>query len=125
MKYLIAAFAVFLLPATGNAEPSTFFKTCEDIKLSDDGLSFSAKCKKKDQSINQTSIALKGIHNLDGKLSMGAGESTYQKSCDTVRLQLSPEFRLTAICKTAAGRPSNTQLPLEGFHNIDGVLTKS
>lgn len=123
MKFLLAFGLAFGIAGSASAAESTFQNSCSDIKLAADGMTITAQCKKNDGTPVPASYALQGVHNVDGKLSMGEGASTYQQTCDTVRLQHNAKMaRLTAICKTKNGRPSNTQLPLTDINNIDGVL---
>lgn len=130
MKYHLYLGAL-LAPTFALADVSNFHKTCSDIALSKDGTTITANCRRSNGSMNATSISLKGVHYVDGRLTLGEGESDYQKSCDGIRLQIPtktnnlPEVRLTAICRTKGQRPSNTQLSLPGIQNIDGVLRAS
>ena len=125
MKLLLALSIVLGAGGSVSAAESTFQNSCSDIKLAADGTTITAQCKKQNGTPIPASYTLQGVHNLDGKLSMGEGASTYQQSCDTVRLQHNAKMaRLTAICKTQNGRPSNTQLPLTDINNVDGVLKR-
>ena len=130
MKPLLVVLGT-LLATCAFAADSTFHKTCSDLKLNADGSGFSAVCKKRNGQPNNTSLTLKGVQNLDGKLSIvPGGPSNYVQSCNTIRLQVPsssmqiPHPRLTAICKKKNGHPSNTQLELDNIENVDGVLTQ-
>ena len=65
--------------------PSTFQKTCEDIKYGVDSKGtpvVQASCLEADGETRVTSyVALRGFHNKEGRLTAGPGLSTFQKTC--------------------------------------------
>lgn len=124
-------FVAAVMPICAFAATSTFHQSCSGIKLSTDGTTIEAGCWKRDRktSVN-TSLRLKGIVNIDGKLTMVRGaQSNHDKSCDTFVLYLparekssTQEPQLSAICKTNSQKRSRSILNLTGIENIDGTL---
>lgn len=117
------------LPSSALFAQGPFHLTCTAAKLNDDGSGFSATCKKRNGSLNQTSLTFRGLQNVDGNLTFTTGPTNYQQNCNTIRLRV-PEGKssgvplVTAVCKTAAGKPNMTQLDITNIANIDGVLTQ-
>ncbi|MHC5719630.1 MAG: mannose-binding lectin, partial [Nostoc sp.] len=99
---------------------STYQQTCTDISIQ--GNILSATCKKRDGSLKNTSIVLKGIENIDGGLKVTDPNkpSNYHETCTEISIQGNV---LSATCKRADGSPNKTSLVLDGIENIDGNLT--
>lgn len=127
MKFIRTSLALTCLAISSAAfaGPSNFQNSCTDIKLSPDNSQILASCKKKDGKAVPASLVITGVENIDGKLTVTGKPSSFLQTCDTVRIKPTPKaVHLTAICKTKAGKPSNTQVELTGISNIDGVLTQ-
>ncbi|MEH2279422.1 MAG: LamG-like jellyroll fold domain-containing protein [Nostoc sp.] len=99
---------------------STYQQSCSDISIQ--GNVLSATCTKSDGSLNNTSIVLKGIENIDGELKLTDPNkpSSYQETCTEIFIQGNV---LSATCKKADGSPNKTSIVLDGIENIDGNLT--
>ncbi|MEH2335255.1 LamG-like jellyroll fold domain-containing protein [Nostoc sp.] len=98
---------------------SNYQETCTDISILGDVLS--ATCRKRDDSLNNTSIVLKGIENIDGQLTIidPNKPSNYQGSCSDISVQGN---LLSATCRKGDGSLNKTSIVLDGIENIDGNL---
>lgn len=99
---------------------SSYQKSCFNIKVKKDLLS--ATCIKIDGKINNTSIHIPGIENINGILTFNNPNnfSSYQKTCFNMKVK---GDLLSATCIKIDGRLNNTSIHLPGIENINGVLT--
>jgi hypothetical protein len=66
---------------------------------------------------------LRGILNVDGKLTQARGASSFQQSCEGVSIELAGQsVILFAKCLRIDGAPADSRLRLDGIENVDGVL---
>ena len=109
-------------PTTQEQQPmsSSYQETCTEISVS--GNVLSATCQRRDGSLNQSSIVLKGIENIDGQLTITDPNkpSNFQGSCTDISINGDV---LSATCNKADGSPNQTSIVLKGIENIDGNLT--
>ena len=107
--------------------PSTFQKTCNDIKYGVDSKGtpvVQASCLKNDGRTRVTSYAaLRGFHNKEGKLYAGPGVSTFQKTCRDSSMEVKGEHvYLMSTCAKTNGEQVKTSTILYDVNNIDGQL---
>ncbi|MBD2604818.1 hypothetical protein H6G81_09840 [Scytonema hofmannii FACHB-248] len=102
-----------------DAAPSSYQKTCSQISIA--GNQLSAICKTRNGSLNQTSLTLRGIENIDGNLKVTNPNkvSSYQNSCPEIGIN---GRRINATCKRRDGSLKRTSIVLNGIENIDGFL---
>lgn len=99
---------------------SNYQLTCKNISI--DGDKLSATCQKRDgSSWNETSIALKGIENIDGNLEVTKPDqaSSYQLSSNDISID---GDKLSANCRRRDGSWNKSSIVLNGIENIDGTL---
>lgn len=106
---------------------STFQKTCNNIKYGVDKEKtpvVMASCLKKDNKTRQeTAAAIRGFSNNEGRLTAGAGVSTFQKTCKDMKVEARDDHvHLTATCKKTSGEWVPTSTILYDVDNIDGKL---
>ena len=77
-----------------------------------------ADCRTINGSYNQTSIAIRGIENIDGTLKVTGAASSYQLTCQNIGVVGDV---LSASCQRINGSSEFSALP--GIANINGVLT--
>ena len=77
-----------------------------------------ADCRTINGSCNQTSIAIRGIENIDGTLKVTGAASSYQLTCQNIGVVGDV---LSASCQRINGSSEFSALP--GIANINGVLT--
>jgi uncharacterized protein len=105
-------------PGGGSQSASTFQNSCSDISVS--GATLRANCRRINGSYDATSIALRGIENIDGTLMVtGSGASSFQNTCQNISISGAV---LSAMCKRRDGSWLTTRLALPGIANIDGAL---
>jgi hypothetical protein len=99
--------------------PSSFQNSCRNISIA--GSTLSAECRRINGSFAQTSILLRGIANIDGRLTAGNlnTASSFQDSCSNIQIT---GVTLTAACRRMNGSFQNSSILLPGIHNRDGVL---
>lgn len=118
---------VVLTAAAPASAASGFQNSCSNIAFAYDAAStatITAMCLKADGSANSSRLVLTGISNQGGKLVMGSGPSTFQKSCGSIAITTSASgATLTALCRTASGGSNATSLPLNNIGNNNGNLT--
>lgn len=96
----LCTIATLAICSAAYAAPSTFQKSCTDIKLSEDATKITANCKKMDGTSIPASLDLGGVENIDGKLTKSGKKTTFQQSCNTSNLGINDKHvHLTAICK--------------------------
>lgn len=132
MKKLMFLTMVFglVMVFSGSASaqsPSTFQKTCKDIKYGVDSKGtpvVQASCLKKDGKTRVTSYAaLRGFHNNEGRLTAGAGLSTFQKTCRDSSMEVKGQHvYLMSTCAKTNGEVVKTSTILYDVNNIDGQL---
>lgn len=120
---LAAAFAV-----AAAAQSSTFQNTCSNISFTygaNNAATLQAVCLRSNGTPNQTSLALTGISNQNGKLvQSGSGASTFQQSCGNIQITASGSgVTLSALCRTSGGSSVATSIPLTGIGNNNGTLS--
>jgi hypothetical protein len=100
---------------------STFARNCENIRVTADRLY--AECRRADGSLNQSSILIKGITNLAGRLYFTGMDkpSSFQDSCINIRIAYTGST-LEAECRTPDGRFIPTYTAIPGIANNNGVL---
>jgi uncharacterized protein YecT (DUF1311 family) len=98
---------------------STYQDSCKDIQIT--GITLSATCRAADGSFNDTSIAVRGIANIDGVLTFDSMEkaSTFQNSCTDIEVT---GRTLSANCRRIDGSFNQTSITISEIANIDGVL---
>jgi len=106
---------------------STFQKSCENIRYGVDkqGTPVAlASCLKADGKTRvETAVALRGFHNMEGRLTAGAGVSTFQKTCKDMKVGFSEgQVRVNAMCKKTSGEWVSASAILYDVNNIDGQL---
>jgi hypothetical protein len=99
---------------------SSFNRSCKDARIVDGKLH--AKCRQRDGVERDTSIALRGIHNIDGVLRFSGpvGESSFLRSCDAPMVC---GTTLIARCRKRDGTLNETSIPIAGIHNLAGNLS--
>ncbi|MDF5718721.1 MAG: CVNH domain-containing protein [Rhizonema sp. NSF051] len=102
-----------------NAAPSSYQNSCRNISISGDVLS--ADCYRVDHSLNNTSIELRGIENINGTLRETdfSKSSSYQLTCSNIHIHGNI---LKAICSKRDASLTRTSIALDGIENINGVL---
>jgi hypothetical protein len=107
------------LPAAQAQAPSSYQSSCTDISIA--GATLVATCRRIDGSFNQTSIVLRGIENIDGRLEFTQPGQTasFQNSCNDIHVIGST---LTANCRRINGSFERTSLLIPEISNINGVL---
>jgi hypothetical protein len=124
---LAAVIGVGVAPAQ---EPSTFQKTCTNIRYGVDSAGTPvavASCPKGDGKTRVESYAaLRGFHNKDGRLSAGPGLATFHKTCTGMKLGVRKDdgaVVLTATCPKTSGERVETSTVLWDVHaDRDGQL---
>lgn len=126
MKQSLLSVIVFLATSTlveinspANARPSSYQETCNEISVSRNFLS--ANCRRRNGTVKQTSIVLRGIENINGNLKITNPRkvSTYQETCNTISVYGNV---LSANCRRRDGTVKQTSIVLQGIENINGVL---
>lgn len=106
---------------------SSFQNTCSNIEFvyMNNTATLKAVCLKRDGTANPTSLAIKGISNNNGKLVMGGGASSFQKSCGNIRVKAkdTKNVILKAFCRTTSGSSNKSKISLDGISNNNGSLT--
>jgi len=127
-KKLVVIFMALALPAVALFAVSSFQNTCSNIKFIYEGNSpvLSATCLRKNGTVKPSKLVLQGISNQNGRLVKRTGESTFQKSCGNIRIEVagSTSVILTALCRKTDGSSIPAKLPLDGISNQDGTLTE-
>lgn len=111
-------------------EPSTFQKTCIQIRYGVDSAGtpvVAASCPKKDGKTRVESYAaLRGFHNRDGRLSAGPGAATFQKTCTGMKVGVRKDdgaVVLSASCPKDSGEQVEASIVLWDVHaDGDGRL---
>jgi hypothetical protein len=100
--------------------PSSYQLTCSNISLS--GNVLSAVCRRRNQTLNRTSIVLRGIENIDGTLRVinPGGIASFQLTCRNTSVNGS---QLSGSCRKINQTYVNTSTNINGIENINGVLT--
>jgi len=106
--------------APANAGPSTYQNSCRDMKVI--GSELAGFCLTRDGREVYAALPLRGIENIDGRLTATNyyRDSNFQKSCG--RFSMSGNV-LRATCRTRNGGLRNTAIALNGIQNIDGNLS--
>ena len=119
-----------LMIAAGPAlaqQASSFQQSCENIFYTTDSAgtpAIEATCKNGDGSESITSkVAIRGIHNMEGRLSAGAGVSTFQQSCEGMRIAVDGQHvKLYATCQKSDGSSVETSATIWDILNDNGRL---
>jgi hypothetical protein len=106
-----------LASAPALAQQASFQSSCTNISVV--GATLTATCRRVNGTLNQTSIVLRGIANINGRLTQTGGSSTFQSSCQNVRVIGST---LTATCREQNGSFFNSSILIPGIVNNNGVL---
>ena len=126
MKRNLFCLVSFLLTCTcvgvtkpASAHLSTYQESCNNISIS--GNVLSANCTSLTGQSRRTSIELKGIENINGKLKITDinKPSNYQDSCTNISINGN---KLSARCSKLNGRSRRTSIVLNGIENINGIL---
>jgi hypothetical protein len=106
--------------SAASAAPSSYQLTCSNISLS--GNVLSAVCRRRNQTLNRTSIVLRGIENIDGTLRVinPGGIASFQLTCRNTSVNGS---QLSGSCRKINQTYVNTSTNINGIENINGVLT--
>ncbi|CAN5485915.1 hypothetical protein BH11PSE4_BH11PSE4_03890 [soil metagenome] len=122
---LIGALVASASPAMA---ASSFQNTCSQIMFAyaaDGSPSIQAVCLRADGTPHQTSLALKGISNNNGKLVAAGGPASFQQSCGNILIAVTTaDATLTAFCRTVSGSFNATSFPLDNISNQNGNLTQ-
>lgn len=108
------------------AAPSNAQLTCSNMQFTYLGNSagITATCLRADGTPNNTQIAIQGISNQNGNLSMTDGNSTFQQSCGNIRINAELSgIVLTAFCRRMDGSFNATSIPVMGIQNLNGKLS--
>ncbi|MFN6535391.1 MAG: CVNH domain-containing protein [Nostoc sp. EkiNYC01] len=118
LVFVVSA-ALISKPMSAWAVASNYQLTCSNINVQENVLS--ADCKRRDQSVESTSITLKGIENIDGTLKvLDPGiTANYNLTCTNIAVSGN---ELSAKCRTKNGAYVNTSTVINGIENIDGSL---
>ena len=83
-----------------------------------------AGCQKADGKTRvESAAALRGFHNMEGRLSAGAGVSSFQKTCVGMKMEVRDgNVHLNANCRKTSGESVPTSTILYDVHNMDGQL---
>ena len=102
-----------------SARLSNYQDTCSHIYV-DENILF-ANCSSLTDQSRQTSLELKGIENINGKLEVTdiSKPSNYQHSCTDISIYGN---RLSAICSRPNGERRRTSTVLNGIENNNGIL---
>jgi hypothetical protein len=105
---------------------SSFAGSCKNIRVTASRVeppTLYAECRRADGSLNHSSILIKGITNLGGRLYFEGMDkpSSFQGSCINIRIAYTGST-LEAECQTADGRFIPTYTPIPGIANNNGVL---
>jgi hypothetical protein len=111
-------------------EPSTFQKTCNQIRYGVDAAGTPvvvASCPKSDNNKRVESYAaLRGFHNKEGRLSAGPGAATFHKTCTGMKVGVRKDdgaVVLSASCPKTSGEQVETSIVLWDVHaDSDGRL---
>jgi hypothetical protein len=121
-KSLVVAAAIalcFVAQSVRAQSASSFQNSCSNMTVTANILR--ANCRKINGSYDQTSIAIRGVENIDGTLRVtGAGASSYQQTCQYIGIVGSV---LSATCRRINGSWQLSSLALPGIANINGILT--
>lgn len=124
-----AAVSIFLT-STGLAfasnEPSTLQDSCSNVAFTYLGAEagIQATCLRSDGMPVETSIALSGISNRDGVLTYSGGDSSFQRTCGSIRvLSQGGGLILHARCRNLAGNAQPTSIEIMGISNQNGELS--
>jgi hypothetical protein len=118
---LLFAFSVAIIasPLTAAAAPSSYQLTCSGISLRENVLS--ATCRTMNQSLNSTSITLRGIENIDGTLKVLDPRKIANFNLTCANTFVSGD-QLSGKCRKINGAFVQTLTGINGIENIDGVL---
>lgn len=122
------AFAAVLGSTTVFAEqPSTFQKSCNNIKYGTDKEGtpiVMASCLKVDGKTRvNTAAALRGFQNKEGSLTPAPGVSSFQKTCKDMKVEVKgDQVLLIATCKKTSGEWAGTSTFVYDIENIDGNM---
>ena len=124
LTWFLAAILSFFVSLGGVspafAAPSSYQFTCSNISLI--GNVLSAVCRRRDQTLNRTSIVLRGIANIDGTLRVINPReiASFQLTCRNTSVNGS---QLSGSCRKINQTYVNTSTNINGIDNINGVLT--
>lgn len=104
-------------------EPSTFQKSCNNIRYGVDASGtpvVAASCLKSDNKTRvETYVALRGFQNKEGRLVAGPGTATFQKTCTSITLGVRKDdgaVVLSATCPKESGEKVETSIVLWDVH---------
>jgi hypothetical protein len=130
MLRLIAAVAAAIACAgAAHAGPSSFQRSCSDIRLEHPAgdVVLVATCRDRAGRGHPADFELTGYHNIDGRLVFdGRGKSSFQRSCDRIDVAANQNgVLMVAHCRTRDQRVVRTSIEIQDLHNIDGRLVRS
>jgi hypothetical protein len=123
-KSIMIAFAICagvsgLASIPARAQESSFQSSCRGISIA--GATLTATCRRVDGTFARTSIVLRGIANINGRLQQTAPEepATFQDSCQHIHVI---GGTLTATCRKVDGAYIETSILIPNIENINGNL---
>ena len=127
MRFLFIAAGLLLLPiAAAQAKPSSFQRSCDDIRIevTSSGAYLSAQCRDGQGQYRATDMRLIGYQNDDGYLiRYGFENSSFQHSCDQYWLEVTDGWgALHGNCRSRDGSYVESEIELQGIENIGGQL---
>lgn len=116
---LLATSTLVGINSPANARPSSYQETCNEVSVY--GNFLSANCRRRNGTVEQTSIVLRGIENINGNLKITNPRkvSTYQQTCNRISVYGNV---LSANCRRRDGTIKQTSIVLHGIENINGAL---
>ncbi len=129
-KYLLVAPAALaaLFAASPASAASTFPNTCSNTSFqwsASGQATIASTCLQANGMPHATSLVLMGISNVNGKLTQGSGNSTFQQSCGAIQiLATTPQVVLSAYCRTSSGTSEPTSMSLNNIGNNNGNLVQ-
>lgn len=105
---------------------STFQQTCTNVQFSiiNNEPTISADCSRLNSKVKSSTLVLRGIVNMNGRLAQDSGPSTFQKACKDMQISVDDTaVALSATCPKKTGQFEKSSLPINGIENINGSLT--
>lgn len=107
-------------------QPSNFQNSCQNIRYGTDTRGtpvIQASCRTKNGSVVESAVAIRGFHNSEGRISAGAGTSSFQNSCRNMKIAMREgHVWLDASCRTTDGQYVDSSAKIYDISNEDGTL---